>query len=188
MKSIAWLLLCAAVACSTKTADRSTNVASTASPNVAFGTYSTFSFGLSDQPRPGYEVTPRSLEVQRRLRPLVSEELRARGYADRANQGDLIVKLATGTHAPSRPNRGATELYGTYDSSGGDPPKARGYIAINIYDAATGAAIWQGTATADVDAENIDDALLKAAVRRMLASLPKRVGQTAASSFSGAGH
>jgi hypothetical protein len=50
-------------------------------PGTAHG-YHTFSFGLSDQPKPGYQVTPRSLEVQRRLRPAVLEALQQHGYVE----------------------------------------------------------------------------------------------------------
>lgn len=143
-----------------------------AAPHAPFAQYRTFSFGLAEPPKPGYEVTPQSLEVQRRLRPLVEAELKQRGYAASDANGDLIVRLLGGTGAAStkQPAERAIET-----------GLARGFIGLDIYDGATGAQVWQGSAFAEIDPDKIDDSLLKLGVTHMLADFPRKSGASAAS-------
>jgi hypothetical protein len=153
------LLLTAA--CSATPAPRGTSEA-VVSPNVSFAQYHTFSFGPSDPPQAGYAVNARSLEVQRRLSTIVQTVLEGRGYARDASKGDFVVKLASGTWDPS-----TVSVERTADSS-----PARGYIGIDVYDAATGVEVLQGSAFAEIDLQKIDDALLQRGVMHMLAQLP----------------
>jgi Domain of unknown function (DUF4136) len=175
MKWIAFVLL-TATACGAALQQQPNGMASSfAAPRAEFGSYETFSFGLADPPKSGYDVTPRSLEVMRRLQPLVLEALRARGYKDDATKVDFVVKLAAGTGVASAPPTSGANAFGDSaetQSTGIDA--AEGYIGINIYDAATGSQVWQGTAFAEIDPEKIDDALLKRGVAHMLASVPLR--------------
>ena len=138
---------------------------SVASPHASFAQYQTFSFGLADPPKAGYEVTPRSLEVERRLRPIVLESLKAHGYTESDSSGDFVVKLVTGT--------GAAFTQGTLERAT-PTGLARGFIGINIYDGPTGAQVWQGSAFAEIDPEKIDDSLLKLGVTHMLADFPSK--------------
>jgi Domain of unknown function (DUF4136) len=155
-------------ACTSTTPQTKTAATSVVAPHAALATYHTFSFGLSDAPKVGYEVTPRSLEVQRRLRPVVSTALQQRGYTANDAQGDLVVKLATGTGPETMQSaeKGAERAIPT--------GLARGYIGINIYDAATGVEVWQGSAFAEIDPSKIDDALLRMGVEHMLQDFPGR--------------
>jgi len=164
MKWMAVVLLGAVTSCSAATVPTKAVTTGVAAPNASFASYHTFSFGLSDQPKTGYEVTARSLEVQRRLRPLVQEALQGRGYQEDDTKGDFVVKLATGTGAVLRP--GAERVVGT--------PLAQGYIGIDIYDASSGGQVWQGSAFAEIDPEKVDDSLLKMGVAHMLATFPRR--------------
>ena len=143
-----------------------------AAPHASFAQYRTFSFGLAEPPKPGYEVTPQSLEVQRRLRPLVQEELKERGYTASDENGDLIVKLLGGTGAAST-TQGAERAIAT--------GLARGFIGVDIYDRANGAQVWQGSAFAEIDPEKIDDSLLKLGVTHMLGGFPQKSGAGVAS-------
>jgi hypothetical protein len=118
-------------------------------------------------------VTPRSLEVERRLRPIVLESLKARGYAESDSSGDFVVKLVTGT-GPASTQGPAERAMPT--------GLARGFIGINIYDGPTGAQVWQGSAFAEIDPEKIDDSLLKMGVTHMLAGFPSRDPRNAVSS------
>ena len=163
MKWMAVVLLGAVTSCSSATVPTKAVATRVAAPNASFASYRTFSFGLADQPKTGYEVTPRSLEVQRRLRPLVQEALQGRGYQEDA-KGDFVVKLATGTGSVQRP--GAERVIGT--------PLAQGYIGIDIYDASSGGEVWQGSAFAEIDPEKVDDSLLKMGVAHMLENFPPR--------------
>ncbi|HEX2672137.1 MAG TPA: DUF4136 domain-containing protein [Polyangiaceae bacterium] len=152
-------------ACATAAPPNKPVATSVAAPHASLASYHTFSFGLSDQPKPGYQVTPRSLEVQRRLRPAVLAALQQHGYAeDENNKGDFIVKLAAGT--------GMIENPAAERAVPGGP--ARGFIGIHIYDAQAGTEVWQGSAFAEIDPEKIDDALLRMGVEHMMADFPTR--------------
>ena len=164
MKWIAYVLVGAVTACATAGAPNKPVATSIAAPHASLASYQTFSFGLSDQPKPGYQVTPRSLEVQRRLRPAVLEALQQHGYVESENKGDFIVKLAAGT--------GTIENPAAERAVPGGP--ARGFIGIHIYDAEAGTEVWQGSAFAEIDPEKIDDSLLKMGVEHMLAEFPSR--------------
>jgi hypothetical protein len=163
-----WLVLAllGATSCTTAAVPKTAVATSVSSPSVSLAAYHAFSFGLADQPKSGYEVTPRSLEVQRRLRPLVLAALQARGYIENETNADFIVKLATGTGPGPGPG---SDLERAVNVS-----TARGFIGINIYDAPTGTEVWQGSAFAEIDPEKIDDSLLKMGVSHMLADFPAR--------------
>lgn len=155
------------------TATRPNGVATSfAAPRANFGAYQTFSFGLAEQPKPGYEVTPRSLEVARRLQSLVVHALRARGYSDKLDGADFVVKLTAGSRSSPTPSNGGADVFG--ETNAPKQSVALGYIGINIYDAKTGVQVWQGTAFAEVDPKDIDDALLERGVTHMLQSFPAR--------------
>jgi hypothetical protein len=164
MKWIGVALLGAATSCATGAVPSKTTATSIASPRSAVASYHTFSFGLADQPETGYEVTPRSLEVQRRLRPVVLQALLGRGYVEDRNQSDFIVKLAAGTG--ELPNPAAERAVPT--------GLARGFIGIDVYDGSTGTEVWKGSAFAEIDPEKIDDSLLEMGVNHMLADFPSR--------------
>ena len=164
MKWITAALLCSMTSCSTAVVPTKTTATSIKSPHVSLASYQTFSFGLPDQPKAGYDVTSRSLEVQRRLRPVVLEALQGRGYKEDETKSDLIVKLAAGTGAAPNPELERSRKTGL----------ARGFIGISVYEAATGTEVWQGSAFAEIDPEKIDDSLLKMGVSHMLADFPSR--------------
>jgi hypothetical protein len=171
-KVIVVALAAAIAACSAS--PQNGNASSIAAPRAAFDQYATFSFGFADPPQSGYEVTPRSLEVQRRLHGLVKGRLERAGYVETPQSRDLVVKLATGMIAATNPESNP-ELYRSA------PSPARGYIGVHMYDASTGSMIWQGAAFADIDPEHIDDALLQRGVDNMLSRLPAARKQLAAS-------
>jgi Domain of unknown function (DUF4136) len=162
MKWMTVALLGAATSCSAAATPSKTMATSFASPHSSLASYHTFSFGLADQPKAGYEVTPRSLEVQRRLHPLVLEAFKDRGYIEDEAKADFTVKLAAGTG--ELPNPGLEHAVPT--------GLARGFIGIDVYDASTGTQVWQGSAFAEIDPEKIDDSLLKMGVTHMLADFP----------------
>ena len=138
-------------------------VSSVAASRAAFDHYATFSFGFADPPDPGYQVTARSLEVQRRLRGIVKGRLERAGYVESPQASDLVVKLATGMVPPTKANP---------DVQWSEPTPALGYIGVHVYDAQTALMIWQGSAVAEIDVAHINDALLERGVDRMLSGLP----------------
>lgn len=158
----------AVTSCAAVAPPRQTAASAIASPHAPFGSYHTFSFGLSDPPKSGYEVTPRSLEVQRRLRAVVLAALQERGYTADDSGGDFVVKLAAGT--------GPDVYRGEPMGSERTMPTglARGFIGIDIYDRPTGTEVWQGSAFAEIDPSAIDDSLLKMGVDHMLKDFPAK--------------
>ena len=168
MKWISIVVVCALTACGTSNPQPKTAATSVAAPHASLTSYRTFSFGLSDPPKSGYEVTPRSLDVQRRLRSVVLRALQQRGYTASDVQGDMVVKLAAGT--------GAEVLNGAANGAERTTPSGSvsGYIGINIYDGLSGNEVWQGSAFAEIDPATIDDSLLALGVAHMLKDFPVR--------------
>jgi hypothetical protein len=159
------LALLTVVPCCSPVAVPSKGVAtSITTPQASLAGYNTFSFGLADQPQPGYDVTARALEVQRRLRPMVLQALRERGYVEDESKADFVVKLAAGTGAVPKSVGERTVTTGS----------ARGFIGIRIYDKQTGSEVWAGTAFAEIEPEQIDDKVLEMGVAHMLASFPTK--------------
>jgi spore coat protein U-like protein len=155
-KLLIFLLCCALPACATPTTpppDHAT-ASAVAAPNVSFSNIHTFEFGTASAPRPGYETTPRSLEVQQRLRGAVKSALEARGFTEVTEKPDVTIKLAAGSGS------GAS----TYREEG----PALGFIGIDIFSVSSGNQIWKGAAFAEIDPTKIDDALLRRGVEHML--------------------
>jgi len=138
---------------------------SVGSPQAAFHKYQTFTFAPANPPVTDYETTARSLEVQRRLTPLVQASLEKRGYAQSADSPDLLIKISSGSKTVS--GEAATRGSATGQAS-------RGFIGVDAYDRATGADVWHGSAVAEIDPARIDDALLARGVEGMLADFPVR--------------
>jgi hypothetical protein len=156
------------VACGAATPAPNHAVAShVAAPGVSVESYHTFAFGPAEPPRAGYQVTERSLEVQRRLGVLVKTALEDRGLTETADHPDIRVMLATGNGLGYQ-LRPSEDLVGIPPERAPGPVPAVGFIGINIYAGASGNQIWQGSAFAEIDPMKIDDALLRVGVDHML--------------------
>lgn len=161
-----------AAACSAGAPSQATSVSA---PHASFDRYASFSFGLVDAPQAGYQVTSRTLEVQQHLQPVVKADLQRVGYVFREEGGDLVVRLVTGM-TPKLVSGGSAD---SFDETRVTP--ARGYIGINIYDRATGSMVWQGSASAEINPDRIDDALLQRGAAHLLANFPKAQSSQVAS-------
>jgi hypothetical protein len=128
-----------------------------------FDSYQTFTFGTANAPSTGFEVTSRSIEVQRKVTELVDSTLAKRGYRRETNSPDLIVKISAGSGSQSHTDVGRQEKVTV---------QPRGFISIDVYDAALGTSVWHGSGQADIDPEVIDDALLARAVDGILEQFP----------------
>ena len=139
------------------------------SPQADLTKYQTFSFAAANPPVAGFETTARSLEVERRLAPLVQASLEKRGYAATPDHADLLIKISagSGTLAGEKVQRGNAT-----------PDKPGGFIGIDAYDRATGVAVWHGVGVAQINPERIDDQLLEQGVERIFAAFPSRTEQT----------
>lgn len=166
MKWIPLTLLVFTGACASTQTPSSGTATSESTQTTNLAGYHTFSFGSSDPPRPGYEVSSHSLDVQQHLMPLVEAAFTERGYARSAEGADFVVKIASGT-APPTPAAGER-----IDSLRGP----QGFIGIDVYDKATGTEVWQGTAFAEIAMDKIDDDLLRRGVAHMLSTFPRQGG------------
>lgn len=167
MKWITFVLVGALVACGSNTPEpRAASASSTGAPPAHFASYRTFSFAPANPPAAGYEVTPRSLEVQQRLASLVKASLEKRGYAQASTDADLLIKISAGSGALE----GDKTQRGTPDE-----PTPSGFIGIDAYDGRSGATVWHGSGQAELRPEQpVDDALLASGVEKILMSFPAR--------------
>src|SRR5215471_7675399 len=98
MKWMTLVVVTAMTACSaTLEKPPRASASSFGSSPAALAKYATFTFGVANQPAAGYDTTARSLEVQRRLTPLVRATLEKRGYHQTTDNPDLVIKISTGS-------------------------------------------------------------------------------------------
>jgi uncharacterized protein DUF4136 len=168
MKSIFLVLIGAMTACGTATSS-GPHVQSEGSASAALASYRTFGFRLAERPAAPFEVSARGFEVERRMRPLIVAELSRKGYIEQAGEGkpDFVIAFACGY---TKEAAGQTELGGSASTR----PTERGGIVIDAFDTSSDTQVWHGAAESKVDPEHIDDALLQAAVQRLLAPFPAR--------------
>ncbi len=134
---------------------------------AAMPQFHTFSFGLTENPPAGYEASPRSLEVEQRMRALVGSELQQKGYAEVNAKPDFIVRFAAGT---VRIDPGPA----TEENTDVTPYTLR-EIDVDVFDGSTKTEVWQGTATSKVAINKyVDPSLLQGDVHAALAGFPVR--------------
>lgn len=160
-----------------------------ANPHASFATYRTFSFGPTEGPPGGYQVSPRSAEVQRRLQPLVAAALTEKGYSLASGKADFYIKYGSGRRTvPVKVGNDEPRYkeFVNYDESAVSPGWSaddetadfvEGSLVIDGFDGATGGKVWHGASQAKIDPDHLDDGLLKRSVEALLASFP---GATAA--------
>jgi hypothetical protein len=142
-----------------------------ASPAARFDAYRTFSFGPPDGVPPGFQMTPRSAEVERHLRGLVEAVLAEKGYERAASgPGDVVVQLGAAqrqveTHDDGSINAGWLAADTTSDT-------IQGRLAVDLFDPALKARVWHGSSRETIDPEHVDETRLRAYVRELLAPLP----------------
>jgi hypothetical protein len=167
MKTIALLALLATACYSTRGSGPA--VESVASVNAPLGEYRTFSFGLTDSPPTSYESSPRSLEVERRVRDMIGAALREKGYVEDDTHANFVVGFGTGTQQQ-------LDTGGVHEgSTGSSDGVSLGKIEVDIFDVSTKAEVWRGSAVSLIDlTKDIDNRLLERAVEGVLASFPTR--------------
>lgn len=166
MKWIALTLVYLVTACSsTPPEPRVASATGFGARSPALDKYRTFMFGPANPPTEGYATTERSLEVQRRIMPLVEASLAQRGYTPGQQDADLVIKISTGS---------GTLPGDSVQRGNSSAQTAAGFIGIDAYDRLTGATVWHGTAFAEINPELIDNALLARGVERMLLDFPSR--------------
>jgi hypothetical protein len=169
MKLVAFALVAAlASACQTTTSGQ--RVQTVMSADAPFARYHTFSFGLAESPPAGSYLSPASLEAEHALRPLVGVALARRGYAEDAGKADFVVRLGAGGADVAD---SSTEGFFSDDFGGAQVTPGLS-VAIDMYDAATGAHVWHGATVVTLDRGRLGDKLLERVVASAFAEFPRR--------------
>jgi hypothetical protein len=140
-------------------------------PAGAFEAYKTFYFGASEGPPAGYEWSPRTTEVQRRARTLISLALTERGYREVPAKGDILIMFGSGRREVSV--HGVSGLGTGWLPDDEDRDFVEGALVIDAFDGAVGNKIWHGAAQASIDPDRTDEQQLRRAVETLVASFPR---------------
>jgi hypothetical protein len=133
-----------------------------AAPNGEIGMHHTFAFGLTESAPQGFVSSPRTLEVERRMRGLIAAALTQKGYTEDPDKGEILVRFgASNAHEAENP-----ETANTMDM---------GRLGIDVYDATTKVELWRAVAVVQIDPKQINDRIVGAAVSSALATFPARV-------------
>jgi hypothetical protein len=154
---------------------------SATSPDVGLIQYRAFSFGLALDPKPAYEVSPQSLEMDRHMRTFISSVLLQKGYVEDNINPNFIVRFGAGT---KKLDSGADPSW----SSGVDDNVDVHRIDVEVYDAFTRTQVWTGSVTWKHDLrEKTYDGLFPRDVQSLLATFPVRSPEANDCAKAGAG-
>jgi hypothetical protein len=149
------------------------------SPTTDFARFSSFALGESEGAAEGYTLSARSTEVQRRVAPLVTEILLAKGYVVMP-LGDLTVRIASGRreHVDVRTMFVPQPMPTRPVVIGSDELIDEGALVVDVYDRLSGELVWHGVGSVAVNPGHVDDARLDRNVRSVLATFPGRSQMT----------
>jgi hypothetical protein len=165
--------LCAALAfgatgCLAAAPDPPPNTVATAAPSSNIASHRTFAFGLTEMPPAGFNSSPRTFEVQRRVRDLIVAALVQKGYVEDPNNGEILLRFgASNARTPSVEAEVSQTAPGDW-----------GRLQIDAYDAATKLQVWSTVVVTQIDPQRIDDRVVSDAVQQALSSFPARAGAT----------
>jgi len=146
-------------------------VQTAASMDVQDHHYDTFAFGWTANPPAQYVASDRSLEVDHRLRDLVSSALRQKGYVEDNSRPSMLVRIGSGVQEVRANSHDEADPLGVYQD---DVLTFEG-TKIAIYDAATKTEVWQGTGRSLIDlTKGIDNSVLQREVQDAIATFPVR--------------
>jgi hypothetical protein len=143
------------------------DVQSVTSLRAPLAEYRTFSFGFTENPPMSFETSPRSLEVERRVRELLGTALREKGYVEDDTKPNFVIRFGAGIQVDT-----GSDVDFTAPTNEGLP---LGEIEVRIFDASTRTEVWRGSAVSHIDlTRDIDDGLLQRTVEGVLGSFPTR--------------
>jgi hypothetical protein len=161
------LLVTLASACQATTSEVA--VQTVMAPEVPFTHYRTFAFGFADDPPAGSQLSPGSLDVENRLRGLVARALARKGYVEGAGKTDFVVRLGAGTSEGPDVSLERCSV-DDYDCVGRIVQRLS--VAIDMYDATTGAHVWHGATLISLAGPRSDDKVLDSIVLKAFAEFP----------------
>jgi uncharacterized protein DUF4136 len=141
-------------------------------PTAPFAQYHTFSFGDAEGSPQGYKMSPRSVEVQRRLKPIIAGVLQEKGYTPAPGKGDFVVAYGSGRREGDvfHPEKSHDWL-----DENEDDDFVEGSIVLDVFDGSNDGQVWHGATRAGINPEKIDAAQLDRSVRLLLAHYPAAV-------------
>jgi Domain of unknown function (DUF4136) len=149
-------------------------VRTASNPAASFGRYRTFSFGAPEAPPRGYLASPWSPEVRGRVQALLMATLEQKGYVPAPDKGDLDIQFGSGRRLvhveKTEPAEGDQSLM---QEPHFDYDVVEGSLVVDAFDAATGVRVWHGSSQAEIQADRVNRAVLKASVAELLASFPR---------------
>ncbi len=146
------------------------SVRTAVSPTASFDGYHTFSMGPPEGAPRGFQTSPQSAEVQRRLQPLIAVALVQRGYTEAAATGDLVILFGSGRRQVS-----IHETSGIGDGwlpADENADYLQGSVVIDAVDGSSGAVVWHGRSRVDVAPDRIDEEVLQRSVQALIAAFP----------------
>jgi hypothetical protein len=141
-------------------------------PAVSFERFRTFSFGGSEGPPRGYEVSPRSAQVRRLLQPFIAAALTARGYIAVPEKGDVVIMFGSGRRELSVHEVSGVETSWLPDDENQD--FVEGALVIDAFDGVVGVKAWHGATQANIDPGRVDERQLQRSVQTLIASFPAK--------------
>jgi Domain of unknown function (DUF4136) len=151
---------------------RTVIVHSAASPSARFDAYRTFEFRMMESPPPSYGSSPRTVEACRRIEQEATELLQAKGYSAAGDgKPDLVLWVAAGRR--ERATYSEAVHRGWFSEDEGED-FTEGSFVIDAVDAATHDLVWHGSARTEVDANGINESLLRRAVTSVMVRFPSR--------------
>jgi len=161
--SLVGLACLGGVACHTAAAN-GPEIATVTAPNGDIARHRSFSFGLTKAAPTGFEDSPRTFEVDRRVRELITEALTQKGYVETRDQGDILIRFGAGDHEVIHGDQVLDQTQHDF-----------GRLDIDAYDAATKLELWRAVAVVEINPKRIDDVAVTRSVRGAMATFPARV-------------
>jgi hypothetical protein len=138
-------------------------------PTAPFAKYRTFSFGDPEGSPQGYKVSPRSAEVQRRLKPIITAVFQEKGYSLATGKGDFVIAYGSG-------RRDAAILHRARSHDGMEEDEeddfVEGSIVLDVFDGLNDGQVWHGATLAGINPEHVDPVQLERSVKLLLARYP----------------
>ncbi len=147
----------------------------TTSASVAdFEQYRTFSVQIAHAAPGGFDVSPRTQDVQHRTLTLASSALAAKGYVNVPDKGDLVVVIAAGEAERTQTRqltRRAAQVAGDSEETIVVP---EGALVIDVYDAKKHERVWRSEATGEIRGQGVDQDRLAQVIGKMMNAFPAR--------------
>jgi hypothetical protein len=143
---------------------------------VDFSNYQTYAWVTDDLVLIGAGMgNPRirNEENEKRIRAEVDAALEAKGFAkvDR-EEADLIVAFVVGTREQLRLEGGGGHSYSMLTTKDVESTYYKGSLSIDLFDGASRQQVWHGWVSKPLEPDADPDAVIKAAVARIMAQFP----------------